>query len=161
MTTLEPPALWSPSNADVEAANEQWGANCGPCSLAAILARDLDAIRPHLASFPRLRYMNPTHMYAALHSLAVPVSACGARLPRRGLAFIQWGGFESLPIRVQYQHTHWIAVHGRMIYEINSDRGWVLDYEWRAVMPKLIQEEVPGMNGKFSVRTGIEIPEAK
>lgn len=149
---------------DVESANAEWGANCGPAALAAITGKTLAEIRPHLDGFATRRYMNPTHMYAALCALKWNFVPIGKNLPAKGLAFIQWGGFESLPMGVQYQHTHWIAVSrsfagAEQIFEINAcdTGGWVSSADWKKVMPILIKENKIGANGKWSVRTGIKV----
>jgi protein gp37 len=54
------------SAADVERANAEWGANCGPAAIAAIMGMTLDEVRPHLGDFESKHYTNPTLMFAVL-----------------------------------------------------------------------------------------------
>jgi hypothetical protein len=56
---------------DLARANDEWGANCGPGALAAIMDLTLDEVRPHLPGFEAKRYTNPTMMFAALDGLKV------------------------------------------------------------------------------------------
>lgn len=46
----------------------EWGCNCGPTALAAILGLTLDEVRPHLGDFEQKHYTNPRLMAQALRS---------------------------------------------------------------------------------------------
>lgn len=149
--------LFIPS--DIETAYEEWGANCGPCALAAIVGKKLSEVHPHLAEFAKRKYMNPTHIKNALESMGIAFRSLGAHFPQNGLAFVQWSGFEKRPVFVQYQHTHWIAVKDGQYFEINTPPGdnWVSPALWERVMPAFIAEHIKGATGSYFVRTGIEI----
>lgn len=140
---------------DVQAAYEAFGANCGPCSLAAILMQPVNAVRPLLDGFDQRKYVNPTHMQAALRKAGLRFQTIGRHLPQYGLVFIQWGGYANKSIRVQYTHTHWIAVAGQAVFDVNmaSLTTWK---NWQEVLPRLMRQHGKG-DGTFFVRSGIEI----
>ena len=80
-----------------ERAYAEWGCNCGPAAIAAVLNLDPDDVRPHMGDFETKRYTNPTLMWASLQRLRVRFSYRGGRLgqqnwPVYGLARIQWEG---------------------------------------------------------------------
>ena len=111
--------------ADLEAANDAWGCNCGPGALAAICGLTLDEVRPHFGSnWPG--YTNPTAMFAALRSVgklgarwtALRPGFSGAPLPWPGwgLCRIQWEGpwtKPGVPMRARYRYTHWVGAARR------------------------------------------------
>lgn len=145
---------------DIDEAYEQWGANCGPCSIAAILERSVNDIRPFLGDFESRRYMNITHLKNALDSAGVKYRSIGPNLPNYGLVFVQWGGHEAKPIRVQYRFTHTIGYKktdfgSGVVFEVNADEivTWEL---WQRVMPQLVQEEKKG-DGSFIIRGALEV----
>lgn len=143
---------------DIEQAAESWNANCGPCSLAAILDRSLAETRLLLDGFEQRGYMNVTHVLKALEAAGVKFW-CRSRpnedRPACGLVFIQWGGHEKKPVRAQYKFTHWIAVDGDVVFEVNAPQLVSWD-EWIAVMSKVSREEGFG-DGTFSIRTSIQV----
>jgi hypothetical protein len=142
---------------DIEEAHERWGANCGPCSLAAVLNLPVNKVRDLLDGFESRRYANPTHLKAALDRAGIRYKAIGPKLPRHGLAFIQWGGHESKPIKVQYRFTHWIGIDGDRIFEVNAPNLTTFE-SWKEIMPGAIKNQGRG-DGTFIVRAGIELPE--
>ena len=150
-------SLYRPT--DVDAAYEAWGADCGPCALAALLGREVEAVRTLLdEGFPKRRYMNPTHMLEALDRAGVRYEHTGG-FPSRGLAFIQWEGPWTAPgakVAWAYRHTHWIAVDGDQFYDVNADQ-WVPRADWERHMPELIREGVKGATGGWYVRRGFVI----
>jgi len=161
------------SQQDGQRAFDEWGCNCGPAALAAIMGLTLDQVRPHVGDFERKGYTNPTLMFAALDSVGAKWTKLqGPRCdwPIYGLARIQWEGpwtRPGVPIRARYRHTHWIAVqHPRHspdvgIFDVNclhNGTGWVSERNWREVLvPWILQECVPRADGKFHVTHGIEI----
>jgi hypothetical protein len=140
---------------DIDEAWDQWRANCGPCALAAILGQTVMSVRPLFQDFARRPYVNVTHMKGALGMAGVRYRSLGAQRPPQGLCFIQWGGYEHRPIAEQYRHTHWIAVQGPSVFEVNAPE--LVSWEtWIRVMPRLICEEKRG-NGTFTIRTGLSV----
>ena len=156
----EVPAMIFYAPTDVDAAYDAWGANCGPCALAAILGREVEAVRPFLNGFDKRRYMNPTHMKQSLAAAGCHVTTIGMTTPTHGLAFIQWHGpwtEPGKPIAAAYRHTHWIACAEGQIYDVNADALWVPALTWVKAMPVLIREEVKGASGEWYVRSGLEV----
>ncbi len=94
------------SEADSDAANEQWGANCGPHAVAAALNLSLDQVRPHFAAFEQkfkergYGFTNPTMMGNALalagQSVAIAKGLKTKEL-REGISRIQWLWIKSAP----------------------------------------------------------------
>lgn len=90
--------------ADLERANDAWGANCGPASLAAICGLTLDEARAHFPDFPG--YTNQLTMFSALVSWS---KATGRTWPRAPAA-------DSIPMRERsllapaWAHMLWRAV---------------------------------------------------
>lgn len=117
------------NSADVAKAADEWGFNCGPGALCAILGMSPDEIRPHLLDFEKKRYTNPTLMRDILRGMGLKwerVFEClGANqaatpvYPNFGLVRIQWDGpwcKEGVPVAARYRHTHWIAVRPPTIW---------------------------------------------
>lgn len=162
--------------ADAERAHDEWGANCGPGALAAILGMTLDEVRPHMGDFERKRYTNPTLMFDALDAAGaswrrVDRDRPPGYWPRWGLARIQWEGpwtAPGVPMRVRYRHTHWVGsalVNGRTgvfdINCINNGSGWVSSPEWRdIVVPYILKECVPRADGRWHITHAIEVDRA-
>lgn len=155
--------LYSPK--DTEAAYDAWGANCGPCSLAAMAGVPLEEICPHLGEFASRRYMNPTHMYEALKSLDLRVARTSKDMPSRNdiaMVFVQWGGpwlKPGVPVGAAYRNTHWIAYMPGAVYDVNVGH-WVATADWTDPKDGVaveILKHVPRADGTWSVRTCIHI----
>lgn len=122
---------------DVIAANDAWGANCGPTALAAVLGCPVMALRDAFSWFPRIAHTNPAHVEQALRLLTLqgrtggwsrvggttwPVEANAQhgqdwpRSPFRGLGMVQWTGpwtddaEAGWAKRVAPMHTHVIGL---------------------------------------------------
>lgn len=161
-----------------EKANSEWGFNCGPGALCAVLDKTPDEIRPHLGDFEQKRYTNPTLMKSMLNNLGVPFrsthqSEAGdgmpvlwPELPQFGLVRIQWAGpwtKPGVPIAARYRHTHWVACwktirrdapNGRHceIFDINAMQygGWLPYAEWKAeLVPWLLTNSVARASGEW------------
>lgn len=140
---------------DIDEAADEWNANCGPAALAAILDRSLAQVRPLLNEFDKKPWMNVTQIQGALKAAGVEFKGRLKTRPAYGLVFIQWGGHEKKPVFVQYKFTHWIAVAGDTVFEINAPHlvSW---QEWQRQMPDIIKEAGWG-DGTFSIRSAIEV----
>lgn len=169
------------TQADGIRAHEDWGCNCGPGALAAIMGMTLDQIRPHMGDFEKKSYTNPSLMFSALKSVGARwsktefgYSSEAKRLewPKHGLARIQWGGpwmAEGAPPRWRYRQTHWVGSRGNParggglgIFDINAmsdgGSGWVSREDWeRVLVPWIIKECVPRADGKWHITHAIEI----
>ena len=145
---------------DVDEAGAAWGANCGPAALAALLGREVAGVRELVQPFKG--YMTPTAMQAALDRAgAAWVKAKVAPGWRgnsggRALVFIQFEGpwtRPGVPARAAYQHTHWIASAGPLVYDVNfvPDR-WDTWAAWERTVFRLLRAHDPRITG-WSVRT--------
>lgn len=172
---LPPVPLWLYTPADVLSANAAWGASCGPGALAALLGEPVMFLRP---LFPR-PWTTPTVMQQALiaklgaQAVAVhqvPEAGTLDRRIRRGLLFIQLRGrWDRAPVRVQYQHTHWVAferagpsARDLFIYDVNAGTaqvrgGWAAAYQWETETLQGICADHAGASGDWFIRTVLEV----
>lgn len=156
------------SGAEADAAYEQWGCNCGPGAIAAIMGMRLDDVRPLMGDFEKKRYTNPTLMWEVLDRIGRPWRKVGREWPRFGLARIQWEGPWSEPgqnPRWGYRQTHWVASwisedRGHGIFDINmtgNGTGWGSREHWEQIIVPLLVEATPRANGRWHVTHGVEI----
>jgi hypothetical protein len=158
---------------DAERASNEWGANCGPGAIAAIMGMTLDEVRPYLGDFERKRYTNPTLMREVLDRIGRGYFFNKPPLtwPQYGLARIQWHGpwmLEGVPIGARYRHTHWVASshsvkNGIGIFDINamSSGGWISLENWAGILvPWLLEQSVPRADGQWSITHAIEVSRA-
>ena len=159
--------------ADLEAANDAWGCNCGPGALAAICEMTLDEARRHVGSeFERKRYTNPTLMLAALRSTGMRWSSISVPRESRtawplwGLCRIQWEGpwtKPGVPMRARYRYTHWIgaASRGAGIFDVNAlanGSGWCSLEDWSAILaPALATGHDKRATGGWHITHAIEV----
>lgn len=169
---IDPPPLMHTVE-QMERAYDEWGCNCGPGALCAILGLTPDEVRPHLEGFDRKRYTNPTMMWAALESLGVQYDkdVLGRRdpgtlaLPSFGIARVQWSGpwcEEGRPARAAYRHTHWIAAIAACrpvaIFDVNNPGSWVSVGSWtEIIVPWLLKGCEPKADGTFWYTHSVEI----
>jgi len=154
---------------DAEAAYKEWGMNCGPGAIAAVVRMTPDELRPHMGDFERKGYTNPTLMFAILRSLGVRWRAIDRGVwPGYGLVRIQWHGpwmNEGVPIPARYRHTHWIGhrdLHGggHEIFDINciGVGGWIPREEWKSqFVPWFLPQVEPKSDGNWSMTHVLEI----
>lgn len=141
---------------------QEWGMNCGPAALAAMLALKPDDVHAHIPDFDRKHYTSPTMMKSALASLGVsftdaegghicaqlscPDCSRSRLFPVYGLARIQFEGpwlNPGVPKVASYAYTHWVgamldgaSVRALYIFDVNC--GWRPYWEWRdKTMPEL------------------------
>lgn len=155
-------------SAEADTAYEQWGCNCGPGAIAAIMNMRLDKVRPLLGDFERKRYTNPTLMWEILDRIGRPWRKIGKQWPIFGLARIQWEGPWTAPgvnPKAAYWHTHWVASwkhpeRGHGIFDINmtgNGSGWSSFDDWEREIVPAIVASIPRANGKWHVTHGVEI----
>ena len=154
---------------EAKSAYDQWGANCGPGALAAIVGLSLDEIRPLMGDFESKGYTNPKLMIDCLKRVQVfYVQLKPAVWPMFGLARIQWIGpwmKEGVPMRARYRHTHWVGtarINGdRGVFDINcmnNGSGWVSFDEWASLIaPFLAKGSHSKATGEWSLTHGIEV----
>lgn len=124
-----PPAL-PYTTEESERANAEWGANCGPHSLAAALGKSLEEVRPSLQGFPG--YMNPTMIRNALAFFGVRprvTTKLRCKVPCEGISRVQFEGpwlNPGVPPAAAYRYTHWIAQrNGFVLCTAVSRDGWL------------------------------------
>jgi hypothetical protein len=159
------------TQADAERAADEWGCNCGPSALAAILQLTLGEVRPLMGDFESKRYTNPTLMFQSLDR-AAGLWHWHRRpdrdWPRYGLARIQWTGpwtKPGVPARVAYRQTHWVgAMRGAReigVFDINmiaNGTGWGSLMNWETILvPWLLKEAVPRADGGWFITHSVEV----
>jgi hypothetical protein len=106
---------------DAAEANRLFGATCGPCSLAALLKRDVASVRHYFPTLPDVQFTNLPMMARALRTAGVGWKRI-SEWPRQGLVLLC--GPE------RYHSRHWIAVHDDFLYEVSLDT-WLPEAVWR------------------------------
>lgn len=151
---------------DVTAANEAWGANCGPAALAAALRCMVDRTAPLFPDFGRKGYVNAGDMERALRMRSVPFAKTGWGLdPHFGVALIQIHGSwcnPGVPLGAALRRTHWVAVQhnheGRWIYDVNADR-WTTENKWLDGALADVIAATKGASGDWQYRCGFDFPD--
>lgn len=153
---------------DANRAYEDWGANCGPGALAAIMDMTLDEVRPHMGDFEDKHYTNPMLMNAALRSIGRQWKKICAIWPNYGLVRVQWEGpwtSPGVPMRARYRYTHWIGAHtsernGIGIFDINcmnNGTGWCSIDDWSRYIAPVLAGQYPRADGKWHITHAIEV----
>ena len=149
---------------DAQKASDEWGFNCGPGALCAVLDLTPAELRPHLGDFEQKRYTNPTMMSAVLYRVGAKASQVyrsdDPRFPgwpklQHGLVRVQWGGpwtKPGVPMAARYRKTHWIAMRkgGAEVFDINALEwgGWLpLDAWCHELVPWLCADCGPQWDG--------------
>jgi hypothetical protein len=159
-----------------QAAAAEWGFNCGPAAVCALLEMTPNELLPHLGEFIAKGYTNPTLMKSILASLGYSTRRLYQAtskypdgdyppLPRFGVMRIQWGGpwcKEGVPMAARYRHTHWVAVKYNLasgspahskVFDVNAlatGPGWLPFTEWsRVLVPGLIKQCEPKGDGDW------------
>lgn len=157
------------TEADAERAFQEWGCNCGPGALAAIMNMTLDEVRPHIPGFASKRYTSPTMMYAALHNIGRPwIDVQRDELwPSHGLVRIQFEGpwmKPGVPIPARYRYTHWIGAQilvGQVgvfdINCINNGNGWVSLEDWTSDIAPHLASAFKRATGEWYITHSIEV----
>lgn len=156
---------------EANAAGEEWGFNCGPGALCAVLGLTPAEIRPSLGDFESKGYTNPTlmarvlHAYGLVHRQTYRSDHPGRCRIERGLMRVQWAGpwtKPGVPMAARYRHTHWVAVSGDQVFDLNAIcvGGWIPFDEWQyRLVPWLICEACPKGTGEWWPTHGWEIIE--
>lgn len=159
------------TEADADAAADEWRFNCGPASLCAVLGMTPAEVRGHLLDFERKGYTNPTLLFDVLRGLGVRHSRrMDLTWPDFGLVRVQWHGpwmAPNVPMAARYRHTHWVAscIRGDTrpdgVFDVNcigNGSGWVSFEDWSTILvPELLRLCEPKADGEWSVTHSIEV----
>src|ERR1700726_1868375 len=110
--TSKPPTV-AFSKRESDAASQNWGANCGPHTVAAICELSLQEVRKYFEPFPGTT--NPTLLKKVLASLGIESDISKnlrTKELRDGISYVQWEGpwlKPGAPPVARYRHTHWIG----------------------------------------------------
>ena len=152
---------------DVDAVFQEWGANCGPTALAAVLGCPVSEVRHLFPDFAKRKYANPSQIRQAVESAGrscqvTPQHRNGRDrlVPRNGLMFLQWSSddIDRKPIIVQYRSTHWVGVRDQLLYDCNAADGqgaWLDKQDWKLELWPLFQEATGAT--RFWIRTAYEV----
>lgn len=161
--------------ADADRAHSEWGCNCGPAALAAIVGMTLDEVRPHMGDFERKGYINQTMMHAALASAGKKYNKVGHKTvfdyPFYGLCVVQWEGpwlDPGVHHMARYRYTHWIGAarhldlskHAIGIFDVNclnNGSGWTALADWESHVVPHLTSQYKRANGKWHVAHAIEV----
>ncbi len=169
MITRAPPLRFTAD--DAVAAQEDWGFNCGPAALAAVLGLTPADVRDLMSGFESKGYTNPSMMFEALGRSGVAWTRSTGidanRWPVYGLARIQWHGpwtAPGVPARVAYRHTHWVGAETigatARIFDVNAlvAEGWIGVDVWAgSLVPWLLAQAEPKSDGHWSITHAIEV----
>ena len=154
---------------EAEAASNEWGFNCGPGALCAVLGVTPEELRPKMGAFEEMGFTNPTLMAYVLRQHGVGYrETYRSDSPGRcslnfGLMRVQWAGpwcRSGVPMSARYRKTHWVAVAGEEVFDINaiSVGGWITRQLWESrLVPWLIREAVPRASGEWWPTHGWEL----
>lgn len=164
MNTLEATILFMPP--DLNEAHKAWKCNCGPGSVAALLGLTCEQVRPHFPGHAERGYSNPSHLQNALRSLGCRVVSTWKRtpealaLPRFGIVFVQFGGpwlREGVPAGWAYRATHFAAVNGGQVYDVNQDPPWYPKSGWESDLLPWLASTINRCDGTFYIRAAFEV----
>jgi hypothetical protein len=145
---------------DVAIAKHVFGANCGPISAAAAISEDVCDIMKWFPQFdePDRRFTNLTSMKRALSCMEIEHRVLRREFPRHGVALIQWLGpwtSKDFFSRWSLQHSHWIAVSGRFVFDY-IDETWRTLADWEHYVAPHYIDQLPQAAG-WEIKFGVEI----
>ena len=145
---------------DFPEAYAEWRANCGPAAVAALVGRPLALVRRLFPHFPGKPWCNVTQIRDALTGCGLAVKMLPNTWPDRGLVHVQWEGpwmAEGVPVAARYRHTHWIAVDGECVFDVNGGGEWLSRGRWEAEIVPLIVRHTRNATGGWHPRMGLSV----
>lgn len=148
------------SQADSQAAYDEWGANCGPNALAVAIGRHINDVRALLPGFEGKRYTNPSMMKHALeladHQFVdiKPAATHTMFTDVPCLVRIQWCGpwtAQGANPKWAYRQTHWIVtwIDDFVHYVFDVNGGARTYASWEAEIVSLLTGSIPRANGEW------------
>lgn len=133
---------------------DEWGANCGPHSVAAALWLDLSTVRDLMPEFHGRGYTTPTMIEAVLTRTGInyqrttklkTVDLC------EGINRIQWEGpwlKPGVPFAAAYHKTHWVAQCDGMVYcSATPFFTWAPVETWKRYLASVVIEQIKNCTG--------------
>lgn len=142
---------------DIEVAQYNFGANCGPVSFAVASGRQVCRVMQHFQHFEAKPWTNLTQMRQAFEETGVTPITHKREWPRFGVALIQWLGpwtQHDFFARWSLHHTHWVAVDRDWVFD-HTEVRWMPRTEWAETVAPLFLEEIPHATG-WAVKYGLE-----
>ena len=143
---------------DLEIARNNFGANCGPASFAAVTGDRVCLIMQYFLHFEHSKWTNLTQMRQAFRMAGHDYCLLKRRLPTVGVALVQWMGpwtERDFFARNSLPYTHWVGVIGDWIFE-NSLENWVSLSEWSAWAQSECVKSIPTAT-HWAVKYGVEL----
>lgn len=142
---------------DIEVADCNFGANCGPVSFAAASGREVCRIMRYFDHFEEQPWTNLTQMRQAYAQTGVSIRTLKREWPEYGVALIQWLGpwtEKNFFARWTLPHTHWVAVDGEWVFDYSAPQ-WMRKQEWAAEIAPYYWRDIPRSTG-WAVKYGIQ-----
>jgi hypothetical protein len=114
---------------------------CGPTAFAALGGVPLGELKAYFPELERRPWINRKEMECALQGFGWNFVKTDSSWPNLGLCFIHWCGpwTDRGYAHSILQRTHWVAVIGEYVFDINW-RGWLPKENWEdVVVPDLLQ----------------------
>jgi hypothetical protein len=145
---------------DVEEAQDEFGANCGPASFGAICRTPVvDSMRffPH---FPKRDWTTIGDMKKALRTAETQFVKAGPELPEFGLVLLQLRT-NNRPAHPLYSlsQTHWVGVFQGCFYDVNW-QGWLPIPIWEELVLSQLEFGTKPVIG-WAVRNALAVVEVK
>ena len=147
--------------------NAERGANCGPGAIAAICGARLETVVDDLG--PRLQKLGGTTemmLLLAVQELGFSCLNAVKRLPKFGLARVQWAGpwMAAPEVFAPQMWSHWIGAvttaSGLIIFDVNAlpEGGWIAFETWSSwLVPEVIMPTMPEASGDWWIDEAFEV----
>jgi len=138
-------------------AYDVFGANCGPAAFAAALTLDVCDVMAFFDHFPFRDHTDLSDMICALERCCIDHEVA-KEVPSFGLLLVQlegpWTAY-GYARRWAGQFTHWVAVSGDDVYDINAG-AWMPERVWQEKVLAALIRQTPRATG-WTVKRGIAI----
>lgn len=152
-------ALWRPASTIAELA--ELGVSCGPAAFAALARLGLEAAIDYFPDSAQRAWTNRTMMRRALRAIGFDFAHTSGMWPHIGLCLLHFTGpwtRRGYPAAV-LQHTHWVAVYGEYVFDINWN-GWLPRTNWEEVVIEDLLSQRIRADG-WMVMTAYEVNDQK
>ena len=147
---------------DIVPAIVNFGANCGPVSLAAVFEVFVIEVMKFFPDFPGRDYVNLADMRHALLASGARFDPVPSGLPVNGIVLVQLHGpwtRPGTPVAAQLRYTHWVGCRNGFVFDLNIG-DWLEREEWERSGAMSWMRTVEGCTG-FSERSALAITPRK